>query len=775
MAAAALLQTRFAGQDVPGLYLVHPQDDGRNCIYDIIVVHGLRGGANKTWRHPHTGVVWFQHLLPDLLRSLQADNARIWTFGYPASLAFQTSTIDSFAQNLLVSVNNVRRDRQNRNIIWVCHSLGGIIVKKALIDAAIDGTYQSIRNSTSGIIFLGTPHRGSGAADLGSTVASIAAAAIPGFRIFNRDILKDLRRNNTTLAGISSAFSRICVGMTIHSFYETIPQGGTQLIVDRASAILDLTNESVRVGLNSTHQNMGKFRDAYDHNWSLLASSITDLLIATPSPYQTGPPPGGASNLWFSEDSLSRPATSASTRDGRQRMRQPPGQDPPAQQHSTHSQSQPSQNERAQTLGAYPTLNHAHSRMSLRPADEQHSRSYPEENGSDTGIHNPRLPPPTQRTYDPDDPEAALCDACLGSIRSSEPRVQCTVCYDYDLCLGCFHEGKTSKGHDVSHNISHVSDTQILRYEDLIPVNELVNPPRNQTDGRTNWTIVDFEPGTVRNPTDHAVSSRVLHLFDKNAHARFLAFCKPGHYGIAIDIGVAFHKDLGPQARRTLQQRRGGAGLLCVTFGRAKNNSQFFGTIYNEDSFTDGALTPTSLPYRLLDPLWGAVSQIDLEDKILLQSSRILHLDGESDESLAVGLILQWSGVASFQASKDPVVSLTIENIRLYNIVDYSEPYVRASPPAAEEPTEDEDGPSVEEFLQALLQIQREVTNREEKARLEALLKLELQRQEQAKREAVARLFAQAMQEAVEEAMMEEQRKRQQAELVRFLQALGLQ
>ena len=86
----------------------------------------------------------------------------------------------------------------------------------------------------------------------------------------------------------------------------------------------------------------------------------------------------------------------------------------------------------------------------------------------------------------------------------------------------------------------------------------------------------------------------------------------------------------------------------------------------------------------------------------------------------------------------------------------------------------DEDNPSVDEFLQALLQIQREVRDREEKARLEALLKLQLQRQEQAKREAVARLFSQAMQESIQEARMEEQRKRQQVELVRLLQALGL-
>jgi len=80
------------------------------------------------------------------------------------------------------------------------------------------------------------------------------------------------------------------------------------------------------------------------------------------------------------------------------------------------------------------------------------------------------------------------------------------------------------------------------------------------------------------------------------------------------------------------------------------------------------------------------------------------------------------------------------------------------------------------------MQIQREVQNREERARLEALLKIELQRQEKAKRDAVAVLYAQAMKHALDEAMaevleeaiQEEKRRRQEVELVRYLRALGL-
>lgn len=52
---------------------------------------------------------------------------------------------------------------ESRPVVWVCHSMGGLIVKgiinKAL--ASSDEKIQNIAKSTRGIIFLGTPHRGS--------------------------------------------------------------------------------------------------------------------------------------------------------------------------------------------------------------------------------------------------------------------------------------------------------------------------------------------------------------------------------------------------------------------------------------------------------------------------------------------------------------------------------------------------------------------------------------------------------------------------------------
>ncbi len=142
---------------------------------------------------------------------------------------------------------------------------------------------------------------------------------------------------------------------------------------------------------------------------------------------------------------------------------------------------------------------------------------------------------------------------------------------------------------------------------------------------------------------------------------------------------------------------------------------------------------------------------------------------------------------------------LTSPAYRLYNVLDYNEPYVRAprpsqlratAPPPSSNPgssstsnnnNDDDDddddndnNPIVREFLTALLQIQGATATAQEKARREALVRQRLAEQEQAKREAVARLYLQAAAEMIQEAAAEEERERQETFLL-LMRSLGLQ
>ena len=90
----------------------------------------------------------------------------------------------------------------NRSLVFVGHSLGGLVIKQALIKSA---EYNSnnrhlnlaeIYQATEGVIFLGTPHRGSDKAELADVIAN--AARVLWTRP-NRQLITVLKQDSDTL------------------------------------------------------------------------------------------------------------------------------------------------------------------------------------------------------------------------------------------------------------------------------------------------------------------------------------------------------------------------------------------------------------------------------------------------------------------------------------------------------------------------------------------------------------------------------------------------
>ena len=82
----------------------------------------------------------------------------------------------------------------------------------------------SILDATHGIIFLGTPHRGSSVTTLPKLVASIIQAV----QDVNVDLIRDLERESQTLDRIADSFGQILVRrmITVFSFEEELGMGG---------------------------------------------------------------------------------------------------------------------------------------------------------------------------------------------------------------------------------------------------------------------------------------------------------------------------------------------------------------------------------------------------------------------------------------------------------------------------------------------------------------------------------------------------------------------
>jgi triacylglycerol esterase/lipase EstA (alpha/beta hydrolase family) len=185
--------------------------------HSIVAVHGLNGSAFETWTDPGSRSMWLATMLPEAV-----PYARVMTFGYDSTLAFSKSKagIDSYARDLLNRLRLAREQEDgavNRPVVFIAHSLGGIVVKKALIIAhEASSVYGVFSELTSAILFMGTPHRGSDVASWASTVSSIAMLG----RGVRRDLLNSLKQDSGVLSDISSQFIHRTVGLSILTFTE---------------------------------------------------------------------------------------------------------------------------------------------------------------------------------------------------------------------------------------------------------------------------------------------------------------------------------------------------------------------------------------------------------------------------------------------------------------------------------------------------------------------------------------------------------------------------
>ena len=152
---------------------------------------------------------WPRDLVPTTV-----PDARILTYGYDTHIrhwlgsAVSKSTTYEIAGDFLVSLEAERRLESSRPLLFIAHSLGGIVVKEALRRSRGFETHQnrlgSIYESTSGIIFFGTPH---GGADPRGPLQHIAEKAIraAGFTV-NEQIVNTLLPSSDRLRELRDEF-----------------------------------------------------------------------------------------------------------------------------------------------------------------------------------------------------------------------------------------------------------------------------------------------------------------------------------------------------------------------------------------------------------------------------------------------------------------------------------------------------------------------------------------------------------------------------------------
>ncbi|KAH8796956.1 hypothetical protein F5882DRAFT_476629 [Hyaloscypha sp. PMI_1271] len=227
---------------------------------DICAVHGLDGNAFDTWVAKTNNKMWLRDILPT---SKPFDKARIMTFGYSSQLSDRAdlSGVSEWAHHLLTSMSSVRQtpDEKLRPIILICHSMGGIVARQAMIrlnEYSHRSEYKGIDLKLCGILFLSTPHSGSTDADWNNFLVNIAQITM-GIR---PEIVNSLRSFNPLSAEAQEDFANMKHQPPFDAFYETQRTKIAKLnrhIVTRQSASLAGQIASPMLGVD--HSTICKF------------------------------------------------------------------------------------------------------------------------------------------------------------------------------------------------------------------------------------------------------------------------------------------------------------------------------------------------------------------------------------------------------------------------------------------------------------------------------------------------------------------------------------
>ncbi|KAF4971464.1 hypothetical protein FSARC_1692 [Fusarium sarcochroum] len=133
-----------------------------------------------------------------------------------------TSDLYDFSEQLLSGLHALRQSEkeQERPIVFICHSLGGIVFKQASIRAHELERYNLLQKYMCAVLFFGTPHRGSDLANWGTMLSAILKAGSFGTST-NTQLSKDLMPDSRDLERISRSFVALSSTLKVYSFYET--------------------------------------------------------------------------------------------------------------------------------------------------------------------------------------------------------------------------------------------------------------------------------------------------------------------------------------------------------------------------------------------------------------------------------------------------------------------------------------------------------------------------------------------------------------------------
>lgn len=258
-----------------GLSTLHSAKDAE---VDIVLVHGLDHDSISAWSYvdPKTKhkFCWPSSELPDNL----GVSSRVVAYDYDAKFRtpeYLTSrTLLHQTGSLIEALAEKRKTSPHRPIIFVCHSLGGLIVKNALVNArASDNPHlKEVHEATAGIVFLGTPHDSS-PTDLAERLCQILDVES------NDKVCHELRERSKSLAYSLERFKPLAINLSIHAMTD-------KRLLTRTSTLNNPDGESTcarhkHFRLFRDHEDMCIYSNPKDTDLQTIISSIDEICSQT--------------------------------------------------------------------------------------------------------------------------------------------------------------------------------------------------------------------------------------------------------------------------------------------------------------------------------------------------------------------------------------------------------------------------------------------------------------------------------------------------------------
>ncbi|KAI0171027.1 hypothetical protein BJ166DRAFT_517548 [Pestalotiopsis sp. NC0098] len=272
-------------QNRPPLQILYEADGPIEV--DVIAVHGLGSHVDWSWtyRNGTQCVHWLRDT--DMLPSI-IPKSRIMVYIYESKWHADAprTRLQLCGEELMNNVHNLRTETKanDRPIIFIGHSMGGNVILYGLLHAEIEQKFRDLLRSTVGLLFLGTPFRGTKMKWRAKLVSDMLHTAGSHDGIIQqlgydnpelRDKLHNFCRLREQLKIPAACFFELCT-MEFRWRFPLGPLGRLlgAMVVEEQSACIQGLN---RYPLDADHTQMNKYTGPKDRSFAAVSTVIREM------------------------------------------------------------------------------------------------------------------------------------------------------------------------------------------------------------------------------------------------------------------------------------------------------------------------------------------------------------------------------------------------------------------------------------------------------------------------------------------------------------------